>query len=70
VQDARSTTAVASSIGGVELMGAAIGDLLFSRLKTREELADGYRISAPEHNLNKRMIVLIKSISEIPSELL
>jgi hypothetical protein len=54
----------------VEFVGAAIGDPLFSRLKAREELAGRYRIGALKNSLNKRIIVLIKSISDIPNELL
>jgi hypothetical protein len=54
----------------VKLVGAAISDPLFSRLEAREELAGGYRIGAFENSLNKHIIVLIKSIGDIPNELL
>jgi hypothetical protein len=44
---ARSTTAIASDIGGVELAAPAIGDLLLGGLKTGEELTRWHRFIVP-----------------------
>jgi hypothetical protein len=39
--------AIAIGVGGVELAGTAIGNLLLGGLKAREELIGGHRINAP-----------------------